>query len=443
MLNPHRTIFAFWLTFAFLALPAGAQDRPTGLLFSEPEVLQAIPLQAPPSRGEPLPPKMSLRTILPPIGDQGRQNSCVGWASGYALKTLQEEAERQWGIRQQSGSPDYSHVFSPSYVYNQVRIGVDNGAYLVNALDLLCDKGCATWQTMPYDERTTLTIPSREAHDNARGYICRSYRRVNPRSGRELKEFLFAQTPVIIGAAVDRSFMKLKQGEVWSSFATGESPSGHAMLVTGYSDELKAFEVINSWGTGWGSDGFGWIGYEHFRNSVREAYVVFDVTVPRQTPPATPQPERDARSNAVKSKLLEVIIKIRYSERIDGTRKNKVLGQTIGTVGVEYMLDDARIQIEDVVVTKNSDSLLGGSTTVVVKANLSGKYREKHFRGVGSEYHTKHEEKHSGVGTFTFEASGSGARLIDKQIEGTSGQPAKLLLDGAAKELTQAISSLR
>jgi cathepsin K len=47
----------------------------------------------------------------------------------------------------------------------------------------------------------------------------------------------------------------------------------HAMLVGGYSDQFKAFKLVNSWGAGWGDGGFVWVDYEAFDN-------VFDLNNP-------------------------------------------------------------------------------------------------------------------------------------------------------------------
>ena len=35
-----------------------------------------------------------------------------------------------------------------------------------------------------------------------------------------------------------------------------ENLGGHALCVIGYDDQAKRFEIINSWGTGWGNNGF-------------------------------------------------------------------------------------------------------------------------------------------------------------------------------------------
>jgi hypothetical protein len=45
------------------------------------------------------------------------------------------------------------------------------------------------------------------------------------------------------------------------------------MVVVGFDDGREAFEVMNSWGTGWGNDGFIWIKYRDFEKYVHYGYI--------------------------------------------------------------------------------------------------------------------------------------------------------------------------
>ena len=36
---------------------------------------------------------------------------------------------------------------------------------------------------------------------------------------------------------------------------------GHCIVIVGYDDTKQAWLVRNSWGTGWGTNGYGWFGY--------------------------------------------------------------------------------------------------------------------------------------------------------------------------------------
>src|SRR5689334_16612799 len=62
----------------------------------------------------PLPEAVSLLKYAPARGDQGQQGSCVAWSSAYAAQTILTAAA--------TGADPNSIVFSPSYLYNQIRL---------------------------------------------------------------------------------------------------------------------------------------------------------------------------------------------------------------------------------------------------------------------------------------------------------------------------------
>ena len=72
-----------------LAAPVQAQDYRLGATL-DPELYSTVPKAAPLARGDYLgaPARMSLKRFAPPVGDQGNQGSCVGWATAYAARTL-------------------------------------------------------------------------------------------------------------------------------------------------------------------------------------------------------------------------------------------------------------------------------------------------------------------------------------------------------------------
>ena len=78
-------------------LAAQDEDFGTGLDFSQ-EKYESVPLSAPIlSRNfTNLPRSFSLKPYAPTPGDQGRQPSCVGWASGYGARTIAYAIKNNW-----------------------------------------------------------------------------------------------------------------------------------------------------------------------------------------------------------------------------------------------------------------------------------------------------------------------------------------------------------
>ena len=105
--------------FLFFAIVCFAQDRRLGLEETPEKLYRSLRLAKPnPLNGERL--KLGrtdrgidLSALLPEVGYQGMLNSCTTWAVGYAVKSFQENVERNWGVVSED------HIFSPSFLYNQ------------------------------------------------------------------------------------------------------------------------------------------------------------------------------------------------------------------------------------------------------------------------------------------------------------------------------------
>ncbi len=206
--------------------------------------------------------------MLPEPGYQGRLGSCGAWAAAYALKSFQENYERRWGTEKEG------HVFSPSFLYNLFSNGQDRGSHFPGLFALLKNKGCATLKTMPYTENVA-KLPSREALDEGKQYRIASYSRLDPKNIESIKTVLSERQPVVFGAMLYQDFIDYRGGVYLRG--TSARYGGHGMLLVGYDDSLQAFKFINSWGPGWGEEGYGWMHYDTFAETVFEAYKVQDI----------------------------------------------------------------------------------------------------------------------------------------------------------------------
>jgi len=171
------------------------ENRPTGLIFATKEQLAGIPLASSPYGAADLPTFKDLSADLPPVGNQGKQLSCVGWAAAYALKCFQEKIENKVTI-----------LFSPSFIYNQINNGQDGGSRFIDALNLLSQVGAAKFDDMPYNENDWTSQPSETVKENAKPYRIDYWRQVNIMDIKEVKNQVNAGYPVVIGTAVDQGF---------------------------------------------------------------------------------------------------------------------------------------------------------------------------------------------------------------------------------------------
>jgi hypothetical protein len=280
-----KNVAAFALWSGFLLVPCIAQQS-TGLNFADPAAYQSIPLASTPLHGV-LPIRADLSSNFPRPGNQGQQSSCVGWAVAYALKSYQEHVERKWDVDVEE------HRFSPAFIYNQIRSSSDcqGGTSFIDAINLLRVQGVATLADFPYDERVCATIPSEAIRQSARQYAIADWRRVNVQDTVEIKTQIASGFPVLFGMLIDENFQRLGSDEIYERDETIPNGNGHALVVVGYDDNKNAFKIINSWGTGWGDGGFGWMTYSAFSRSVREGYVVQDIVLNPVVPPVVVIPD--------------------------------------------------------------------------------------------------------------------------------------------------------
>ena len=168
-------------------------EVPLGMLFEKEDKLAGIPLASTPFGGGELPASVDLSDKMPPVGNQGIQQSCVAWSIAYALKSYEEKLE----LNQQL-------LFSPSYIYNQINNGLNAPTYVTDALNILSDQGVCQLDEMPYNENDWTSKPSATAKENAKKFRIDFWRRVNILDTKEVKAQLAAGYPVIIGADVSK-----------------------------------------------------------------------------------------------------------------------------------------------------------------------------------------------------------------------------------------------
>jgi len=224
-----------------------------------------------------LPPRTSLENYCPPRLHQGRQGSCVGWASAYAARTiLHSSASGQ--------SPDIVN-FSPSYLYNQIALRGCQGAYLVDAMRSMFRNGALPFDEFPYVENSCGREPNSVEIQEGQRYRIAGFNRLSYGASNyktdlaAIRQNIAQGAPVVIGMQVGGSFMYEMMGsDSWIPNRrdySGAGFSGHAMCVIGYDDTYNnegAFQIMNSWGPEWGDNGLFWISYSDFDHFTKEAY---------------------------------------------------------------------------------------------------------------------------------------------------------------------------
>lgn len=210
------------------------------------------------------PTDFDLSQFLPLVGNQGKQGSCVAWATGYYLKSFQENYENL------SNGEAMDNEMSPAFIYNQIKVaGCDGGSNIQRALDTIVSLGIPEWNLMPYDENECDTQPNDSQISSASPNRIESYQYLDQdKVFEQTKAFLLNDQPVVIAITIDRNYFGARdENGIYIYRKFKEASGGHAMLVVGYDDNMNAFKVVNSWGEGWGNNGFVWIDYKAFTDA--------------------------------------------------------------------------------------------------------------------------------------------------------------------------------
>jgi len=288
-------VFSMVLPGLTFSAGAGESNRHgMGLVLSKPD--PALRLDA--SRhglGLPMAASVDLSADLPPVGNQGDQQSCVGWSIGYYAKSWWEKQEHpSWNL----GKTKYQ--FSPSYIYNQIVWGADQGSSILDGLSLLEQAGDTDIAEFPYDDRNYTRQPSSGQVEAAKQYRIpgdwgyffarqtwgpyASQNDINP-----LKSWLESGKPLVLGIPVYDDFPDFRGSPDDDYYVYDEGSDfqgGHAIFIAGYDDNANpggatadtrgGFLAINSWGPTWNGNGKVWLSYKFVKKYVAEAWFMED-----------------------------------------------------------------------------------------------------------------------------------------------------------------------
>ncbi|MEM5518349.1 C1 family peptidase [Henriciella sp. AS95] len=197
------------------------------------------------------PASVDLRAHCSPVEDQRRVGSCVGNAVAGALEYHQ--------IKNGRSLRDLSRLF---IYYNARRLEgkemEDTGCSRRKALASVLAYGVCPETMWPYQEAMVTVAPTRDCYSAAQRFLGVEFAELT--HGNAVKDVLASGLPVVFGMGVPASLSRMNY-ENWIMRAPDDgqwepSRGGHAMLIVGYDDTENMYLIRNSWGTGWGRDGY-------------------------------------------------------------------------------------------------------------------------------------------------------------------------------------------
>ena len=253
--------------------------KPTGLLpTASTKKSRKASAPAPPS-------SIDLRGWCSPVEDQGRLGSCTAQA-GVGIIEYYERKSFGRHI-------DASRLFLYKVTRNLMKMKGDTGAYLRSTIGAMVLFGVPPEEYWPYEDglQDFDNEPPAFCYSFALNYKTIKYYRHDPPSAapdailHRLKTHLAAGHPAMFGFTVYTSIEQASTtGRIPYPSLLEKIEGGHAVVTVGYDDKMKiknrfgdqettgALLIRNSWGTGWGEKGYGWLPYEYISRRLAEDF---------------------------------------------------------------------------------------------------------------------------------------------------------------------------
>lgn len=226
-----------------------------------------------------IPATVDLRQWCSPVENQLNLGSCSAHAGIGVVEYFQRRAYGK--------HLDGSRLFLYKTTRNLMGVTGDTGAWLRNVMGALCLFGVPiekywSYNVSDFDKEPPAFVYAVGDNFEALKYFCHDPQGANILPATVLstvKQYLAAGIPSMFGFWGFPSFnnSSVKGGIPYP--CPGESAEwGHAIVAAGYDDGKKikntkcnketkgALLIRNSWGTGWGDNGYGWLPYDYILN---------------------------------------------------------------------------------------------------------------------------------------------------------------------------------
>lgn len=220
-----------------------------------------------------LPSTADLKQWCSPIEDQGQLGSCTANAVVGLVEYFQRRALAEY--------LDASRRFLYKVTRKLYRLEGDTGAYIRGTMRALRIFGVCPEEYWPYEVSKFDEEPSAFCYSFGQAYQAVKYYRIYDHDAAklldQLKSSLANGLPFAFGFSVFSSIWDRdvqKTGDIPAPKKGDKLEGGHAIMAVGYDDTKKRFLIRNSWGPGWGQQGYGTLPYEYVEKEIADDFWV-------------------------------------------------------------------------------------------------------------------------------------------------------------------------
>jgi C1A family cysteine protease len=198
---------------------------------------------------------------LPTVLNQGSLGDCVANAAAYTLLVVGKSSTMLSRLM----------IYANCRCIDYTPLDQDDGTTIRTMCKALSSYGGCEESLWPYEISKYSMLPPLNAYQSSRKFSSFAYTFVNQDINSLKNALMNSSTPIIFGLMVYSSFL------TQSVARTGNVPmpnlkkealmGGHCACIIGFNDSTNTFTCANSWGTGWGKNGFFTIPYQYLLNS--------------------------------------------------------------------------------------------------------------------------------------------------------------------------------
>ena len=167
---------------------------------------------------------------------------------------------------------------SARYIYyaarqaGELNLQADTGAHIKDGIAAPSEDGAVAEDVRPYRPGAFAEEPPATI-EKAERFRITGARPLT--SVDDVKRALLENGPVVAGITLYKGFMTsalAKTGIIPIPADKEQLVGGHAIVIVGYDDATRRLRFVNSWGTGWGDQGFGYLPYEYAEKYMSDAW---------------------------------------------------------------------------------------------------------------------------------------------------------------------------
>jgi hypothetical protein len=155
---------------------------------------------------------------------------------------------------------NYKDNLSPDFI----KLSLPNTANVEDNLTFLASTGTVSAAILPFESPNLTPSVYSGVKYRIQNYLKLFQPTTRPQQKTyDIKKALMRGNPVVVEIQVTAEFKNLKQTRFYDPKLGDKTAAGtQHLVVVGYDEERRAFELQNSWGREWGNGGYIWITYE-------------------------------------------------------------------------------------------------------------------------------------------------------------------------------------